>query len=183
MEQIELAAQLRSVTGKKVKKLRSAGLMPLVVYGRKTESVPIQAVTTDVARALALSSGQLIALTIEGEREPRMVLARDIQRDFIIRLLSWKSGRSRPAPLPHWTPLGYGPFVRPGVLIVPKGPKGSRAARLAPGRRLCPGGLADRPIGQYNGEEQAQEAARSASAPPPARITRRRNAPEPFWPT
>jgi large subunit ribosomal protein L25 len=57
--------------------------MPLVVYGRKSDSVPIQAVTTDVAQAFARSSGQLIALTIEGEPEPRMVLARDIQRDFI----------------------------------------------------------------------------------------------------
>jgi large subunit ribosomal protein L25 len=83
MEQIELGAQLRSVTGKKVKRLRSQGLMPLVVYGRISESVPIQAVTTEVAQAFARSSGQLIALTIEGEREPRMVLARDIQRDFI----------------------------------------------------------------------------------------------------
>jgi large subunit ribosomal protein L25 len=83
MEQIELGAQLRSVTGKKVKRLRLQGLMPLVVYGRKSDSVPIQAVTTDVAQAFALSSGQLIALTIEGESEPRMVLARDIQRDFI----------------------------------------------------------------------------------------------------
>ena len=83
MEQIELAAQLRSVTGKKVKRLRSEGLMPLVVYGRTTESIPIQAATAQVARALARSGGQLIALTIEGEDELRMVLARGIQRDFI----------------------------------------------------------------------------------------------------
>ena len=83
MEQIKLAAQLRSVTGKKVKRLRSEGLMPLVVYGRKTESIPIQAATAQVARALARSGGQLIALTIEGEDELRMVLARGIQRDFI----------------------------------------------------------------------------------------------------
>jgi large subunit ribosomal protein L25 len=83
MDQIELAAQLRSVTGKKVKALRSEGLIPLVVYGRKTESVPIQAAATEVARAFARSGGQLITLTIEGENEPRMVLPRDIQRDFI----------------------------------------------------------------------------------------------------
>lgn len=83
MDQIELAAQLRSVTGKKVKGLRSEGLMPLVVYGRKTESIPIQAAATEVARAFARSGGQLITLTIEGENEPRMVLPRDIQRDFI----------------------------------------------------------------------------------------------------
>ena len=83
MEQIELAAQLRSTTGKKVKRLRSQGLMPLVVYGRKTETVHIQATTSEVARALARSGGQLIVLTVEGESEPRMVLPRDIQRDVI----------------------------------------------------------------------------------------------------
>jgi large subunit ribosomal protein L25 len=83
MEQIELAAQLRTMTGKKVKRLRSQGLMPLVVYGRKTEPVHIQAASSDVARALALSGGQLIVLTVEGEREPRMVLPRDVQRDVI----------------------------------------------------------------------------------------------------
>lgn len=81
MEQIELNAQLRSVTGKKVKQLRSEGLTPLVVYGRKTESVPIQAATTEVARAFARSAGQLITLSVEGEGEPRMVLPRGIQRD------------------------------------------------------------------------------------------------------
>jgi large subunit ribosomal protein L25 len=83
MDQIELAAQLRSVTGKKVKRLRSEGLMPLVVYGRNTESVPVQADTIEVARAFARSSGQLITLTVEGEQEPRMVLPRGIQRDSL----------------------------------------------------------------------------------------------------
>jgi large subunit ribosomal protein L25 len=83
MEQIELVAQPRSITGKQVKKLRSEGLMPLIVYGRKTEPVNIQATTPEVARAFAESGGQLIELHIEGEGEPRMVLARDIQRDVL----------------------------------------------------------------------------------------------------
>jgi large subunit ribosomal protein L25 len=83
MEQIELAAQPRSITGKKVKRLRSEGLMPLVVYGRETEPVNIQATAYEVARAFAESRGQLIELHIEGESEPRMVLARDIQRDVL----------------------------------------------------------------------------------------------------
>lgn len=83
MEQIELYAETRSVTGKKVKQLRAEGLMPLIVYGRRVEPLNIQAAEFDVKRTLARTSGQLIALRVEGERDPRMVLARDIQRDVI----------------------------------------------------------------------------------------------------
>lgn len=83
MEQIELAAESRSVTGKKVKHLRAQGLMPLVVYGHRVEPMPLQAVEFDVKRTLARTSGQLIALRVAGESEPRMVLARDIQRNTL----------------------------------------------------------------------------------------------------
>lgn len=83
MEQIELVAESRSIMGKKVKQLRAQGLMPLVVYGRKVEPLHIQAVEFDVKRTFARTSGQLIALRIAGESDPRMVLARDIQRDVL----------------------------------------------------------------------------------------------------
>lgn len=83
MEQIELFAESRSITGKKVKQLRGQGLMPLVVYGHKVEPVQIQAVEFDVKRTFARTSGQLITLRIEGESDPRMVLARDLQRDVL----------------------------------------------------------------------------------------------------
>ena len=83
MEQIELQAEPRAITGKKVKQLREQGMMPLVVYGHKVEPLHIQAVEFDVKRTLARTSGQLIALRVEGESDPRMVLARDVQRDVI----------------------------------------------------------------------------------------------------
>jgi large subunit ribosomal protein L25 len=83
MEQIELQAETRSITGKKVKQLRAQGLMPLVVYGRKVEPLHIQAVEFEVKRTFARTSGQLIALRVAGETDSRMVLARDIQRDVI----------------------------------------------------------------------------------------------------
>ena len=83
MEQVELVAYPRIITGKKVKRLRSEGLIPLVVYGRKTASTNIQAAELDTRRALHEASGQLIALNIEGEDSPRMTLARDVQRDSI----------------------------------------------------------------------------------------------------
>jgi large subunit ribosomal protein L25 len=83
MEQIELVAESRSITGKRVKRLRAQGLVPLVVYGRRLEPINIQASELEVKRTLARTSGQLIALRVEGESDPRMVLARDIQRDVI----------------------------------------------------------------------------------------------------
>jgi large subunit ribosomal protein L25 len=83
MEQIELTAESRSITGKKVRQLRAQGLMPLVVYGRKVEPLPIQASEFEVRRTFARTSGQLIALRVEGESDSRMVLARDVQRDVI----------------------------------------------------------------------------------------------------
>jgi large subunit ribosomal protein L25 len=83
MDQIELTVQHRSITGKQVKKLRVEGLMPLIVYGRRVEPVNLQASELEVKRAISQAGGQLIALSLEDEGTPRMVLARDIQRDSI----------------------------------------------------------------------------------------------------
>jgi large subunit ribosomal protein L25 len=82
-EQNVITAQLRAVTGKRVKTLRTQGLIPLIVYGPKTEPINIQAVEFDAKRAIARAGGQLLALQIEGEQVPRTVLARDVQRDAI----------------------------------------------------------------------------------------------------
>lgn len=86
MDQNVIDAQPRTVTGKKVKVLRSQGLVPLVVYG-KTEPVNIQATEFDTRRAIARAGGQLITLSIDGEKDQRMVLAREVQRDVISGLL------------------------------------------------------------------------------------------------
>ncbi len=82
MSQVELVAQPRSVTGKRVKALRAAGMVPLVVYGPKTRPTNIQALELDVRRALARARGQLITLHIEGQG-PRQVLVKEAQRDPI----------------------------------------------------------------------------------------------------
>jgi len=83
MAQMELSAQARSVTGKQVKRLRTQGKVPLIVYGYKTDPVNLQSVEFDTRRAIAKAGGQLMALRIEGEDEPRMTLAREVQRDII----------------------------------------------------------------------------------------------------
>ncbi len=83
MEQVEILASPRAVIGKQVKTLRNQGLVPMVVYGKKTKPMNIKAVEFDTKRALLKASGQLVALKVEGEAAPRMVLAREVQRDFI----------------------------------------------------------------------------------------------------
>lgn len=86
MDQIELVAQLRSVTGKKVRALRAEGIIPLVVYGR-TDPVSVQASEFETRRVVEQAGGQLISLQIEGEDQTRSVLARELQRDAISGLL------------------------------------------------------------------------------------------------
>ncbi len=76
-----LHTQPRGVTGKKVKALRRDGLTPIVVYGPSTETVALQTDTKELIRVLGIAAGtQLIAIEVEGEDEPRMALARDVQR-------------------------------------------------------------------------------------------------------
>jgi large subunit ribosomal protein L25 len=86
MDQVELYAEPRTVTGKKVKALRRQGVVPLVVYGRQA-AMNVQAPEFDTKRAIARASGQLMALNIAGEKSPRMVLARDAQYDVLSGLL------------------------------------------------------------------------------------------------
>jgi len=58
-------------------------LMPLVVYGHRVEPVSIQASEVHVKQVIGQAGGQLIELHLEDEGTPRLVLARDIQRDSI----------------------------------------------------------------------------------------------------
>lgn len=82
MERVEIKAGPRAVTGKKVRRLRTEGLVPLVVYGRQ-EPVNLKGNEFDIRRAIFRASGRLIALNIEGQDQAKMVLAREVQRDAI----------------------------------------------------------------------------------------------------
>ncbi len=84
MDQIELRAEKRTVIGKHVQKLRRAGLVPGIIYGHETAPVPFQV----EARALGVvlrkaGTNRLIGIRLPGEDNPRMVLAREIQRDVL----------------------------------------------------------------------------------------------------
>jgi large subunit ribosomal protein L25 len=84
MEQIELRTQKREVIGKKVKNLRHEGLVPAVLYGHETDSVPLQVEERELNRVLAQAGGhRLIALKVGRARKRQMALARDVQWDVI----------------------------------------------------------------------------------------------------
>jgi len=77
-ERVVLAAEPREVTGKKVKRLRRAGIIPAIVYGQQ-DSVAIQIDQKVLRRALRQAgTSNLIDLQIGSDN--RVVLARDIQQ-------------------------------------------------------------------------------------------------------
>ena len=81
MSTLQLAAQPRVITGRKVKNLRAAGSVPIVVYGKNQEPVNLQVDARDFL--LTLRDGgtsQLVQVNVEGG-EQHNVLIRDIQRD------------------------------------------------------------------------------------------------------
>ena len=84
MEQIELKAEKRTLIGKKVKGLRREGIVPAVLYGPKTEPIPIQCDGRELQHVLVRAGGtNLIAVRIDNARKPKMTLAREVQRDVI----------------------------------------------------------------------------------------------------
>ncbi len=83
MEQIELTAQRRTITGKKVKRLRQQGIIPAVLYGPGVESTPLQVEERALNRAMRRAGQRLINLRVEGDPQPHRVLAREVQRDVI----------------------------------------------------------------------------------------------------
>lgn len=84
MEQIELKVEKRTLVGKKVKSLRREGVIPAVLYGPKTEPIPIQCDGRELQHVLARAGGtNLIAVRIGDAGKPKMALARQVQRDAI----------------------------------------------------------------------------------------------------
>ena len=80
MANLQLNAQPREITGRKVKQIRAEGLVPIVVYGPTQESVSLQVGSRDFERALhAGGISQLVELVVEGG-PTHNVLVRDLQR-------------------------------------------------------------------------------------------------------
>ena len=82
MNGLALSASKRDVLGKKTRFLRRQGITPAHLFGHGLESVPLQCDTAGLQRIIAQAgTTRLIALEIEGDKQPRSVFIREIQRD------------------------------------------------------------------------------------------------------
>ncbi len=76
----KLPAEPRTVTGKKVQKLRTTGFIPATVYGKTTQPLSITVGEPQFAKVYAITGETgLIELTIEGKIHP--VLVHTVQKD------------------------------------------------------------------------------------------------------
>lgn len=84
MERVELRSETRTIHGKKVKRLRAENLIPAVVYGPDMASQSIQIDERGLFKVMQeAGSTALIYLFVDDASQPRVVLAREIQRDSL----------------------------------------------------------------------------------------------------
>lgn len=86
MEQLELVAEARQITGKGVKTLRRQGWIPAVLYGPKRDPLALKIQERALLRLLDQAGmNRLIALQVAGADGPVTTLLREVQRDHISR--------------------------------------------------------------------------------------------------
>ncbi len=87
IKQIELKANRRTEQGtRQVRRLRKAGYMPGVIYGKNIEPIPIKVNLKDFRKTVREAHGGVVffKVFIEGE-EPFLAVLQDIQRDNVTR--------------------------------------------------------------------------------------------------
>lgn len=106
-EAVKLEVQPRTVLGKKVGRLRRAGIIPVHLYGPGIDSRPLQCGQRDLLRALARSGGSTpVIISVEGESAEQLTLPREVQwhpvRGGILHVdfLAVSSTRRVPAQVP-----------------------------------------------------------------------------------
>jgi len=84
MEGLTLQATKREILGKKTRFLRRQGIIPTHLFGHNLESLSLQCDTAKLQRIIAQAgTTRLIALKIDGDKHPRSVFIREIQKDDI----------------------------------------------------------------------------------------------------
>lgn len=88
MADLQLTAQPRTMTGRKVKQLRREGVIPVVVYGKTVEARPLQIDERSLERVL-LHGGmsQLVEVTV-GNAQHINALIRSVQRHPVTHRLA-----------------------------------------------------------------------------------------------
>jgi large subunit ribosomal protein L25 len=88
MPEMKLTATKRETLGKKTQLLRRQGVTPAHLFGHGLESQALQCATTDLINILAQAgTTRLLSLNIEGDKEPKRVFVREIQKDVLSRQL------------------------------------------------------------------------------------------------
>ncbi len=81
-EAIKLKLEPRHLLGKKVKRLRRAGMVPIHLYGPGVESRSLQCQAQKLIQVLSIAGGNTpISVSIEGEPGNQLAFAREIQWD------------------------------------------------------------------------------------------------------
>jgi len=84
MADVKLTAERRTAAGKgPAGRIRREGLVPAVVYGLGTESVPVTVKARDLGTILASERGVNTLITLEIDGSSQLALARQIQRNPI----------------------------------------------------------------------------------------------------
>ncbi|MCL5675994.1 MAG: 50S ribosomal protein L25 [Patescibacteria group bacterium] len=81
MKTVKLAVAKRTISGKKVKKLRKEGIIPANIYGKKTKSLSVGVSGKEFLKVFR-EAGEtgLVELFVEGEKEARPVLIHNLQK-------------------------------------------------------------------------------------------------------
>jgi len=77
---LELNAKVRKTLGKKVKSLRKKGIIPAVLYGAKTKSIPL-AIDYDEFKKIYKEAGESTIIKLKIDKEVKNVLIYDIIKD------------------------------------------------------------------------------------------------------
>lgn len=88
MQELKIKATKRDVLGKKTRFLRRHGITPAHLFGHSLESLALQCDTNELKKIVAHAGmTRLVNLNVEGEKEPKTVFLREIQKDTITREL------------------------------------------------------------------------------------------------
>jgi large subunit ribosomal protein L25 len=84
MEEMKLTAAKRDVLGKRNRFLRRRGITPAHLFGHSLESLSLQCDTAELKKIVAhAGTTRLVSLKIDGEKGPKSVFVREIQRDVL----------------------------------------------------------------------------------------------------
>ena len=86
---IQIKAELRDLTGKKVKQLRNEGKMPGIIYGKKIEPMNIVMDLKEVTKQLrSVSSSTIVDILLDGKKYPSILRGKQTHplRDIVMHV-------------------------------------------------------------------------------------------------